>query len=98
MSCSFGCRKYRDRLGVLLVQLGTPDEPTPRALKEYLRVFLSDPRVIEANRFIWKLVLNTVILPTRPKESAEKYARIWGKDGSPLLRITERQTEKLRAR
>jgi ferrochelatase len=85
--------------GILLVQLGTPDEPTKPALKRYLRQFLSDPRVIEVPRLLWWLILNLFILPTRPKSSAEKYARIWDKEkGSPLMYWTKRQTELLQQR
>jgi ferrochelatase len=81
---------------VLLVQLGTPDAPTPAALKRYLRQFLSDPRVIEAPRWLWWLILNGRILLTRPRQSAVKYQRIWDpQTGSPLLHITRLQTEAL---
>jgi protoporphyrin/coproporphyrin ferrochelatase len=83
-------------VGVLVIQLGTPDAPTPKALRPYLRQFLSDPRVIEAPRLIWKLILETAILPTRPRQSAEKYRRIWHPEtGSPLLHYTRLQTEAL---
>jgi ferrochelatase len=83
--------------GILIIQLGTPDAPTPEALKPYLRQFLSDPRVIENQGLKWKLVLNGFILRTRPRESAAKYARIWDPaTGSPLLHYTKRQTELLR--
>ena len=83
-------------VGVLLVQLGTPDAPTPQALRPYLRQFLSDPRVIEAPRLVWWFVLNLRILPFRPAESAAKYQRIWDRDtGSPLLHWTRRQTDLL---
>ena len=72
--------------GLLLIQLGTPDAPTPEAVKPYLRQFLSDPRVIEDQGWKWKLILNGVILRKRPRESAAKYARIWdAKTGSPLM-------------
>src|SRR5687768_3131277 len=82
--------------GILLIQLGTPDAPTPEALKPYLRQFLSDPRVIEDQGWKWKLVLNGIILRKRPAESAAKYARIWDpKTGSPLLHFTRRQVELL---
>jgi ferrochelatase len=82
--------------GVLLVQLGTPDAPTPEALRPYLRQFLSDPRVIEVPRFKWWLILNLFILRTRPKQSAAKYRRIWDETtGSPLLHYTRLQTEAL---
>ena len=82
--------------GILLIQLGTPDAPTRPALKRYLRQFLSDPRVIDAPRWKWWPVLNLFILPTRPQQSATKYARIWDPvTGSPLLHYTRRQTELL---
>lgn len=81
---------------VLLIQLGTPDAPTAAALRPYLRQFLSDPRVIEFPRLPWWLLLNLVILPRRPAQSAAKYARIWdAATGSPLLHYTRRQTEEL---
>src|SRR5437879_4300039 len=80
--------------GVLLIQLGTPDAPTPPALKRYLRQFLGDPRVIEAPRWLWWCILNFLILPTRPARSAKKYQRIWdSQTGSPLLHYTRLQTE-----
>jgi ferrochelatase len=85
--------------GILLIQLGTPDAPTAAALKPYLRQFLSDPRVIENQGWKWKLILNAIILRSRPAESAAKYARIWdAKTGSPLLHYTVRQTELLQAK
>src|SRR5262249_9467992 len=81
---------------ILLVQLGTPDEPTPTALRPYLRQFLSDPRVIETPRWLWWFILHLFILPTRPKQSAAKYQRIWDPvTGSPLLHYTRLQTEAL---
>jgi ferrochelatase len=81
---------------VLLIQLGTPDAPTPAALRRYLRQFLSDPRVIEAPRLAWWFILNLFVLPIRPARSAAKYRRIWDeKEGSPLLYLTRRQTEAL---
>jgi ferrochelatase len=84
------------KTAVLLLQLGTPDAPTSPALKSYLRQFLGDPRVIEVPRWKWWFILNLFILPTRPKQSAAKYARIWDpKTGSPLLHITRCQTEAL---
>jgi ferrochelatase len=92
-----GLRPDGRRLGVLLIQLGTPDAPTGKALRPYLRQFLGDPRVIDiANSWKWKLILNLLILPTRPSKSAEKYARIWHPaTGSPLLHWTVQQVEKL---
>ena len=70
---------------MLLVNLGTPDAPTPGAVRRYLAEFLSDRRVVEIPRFRWQPILHGVILRTRPAQSAKKYAMIWGKDGSPLL-------------
>ncbi len=79
--------------GILLIQLGTPDAPTAPALKNYLRQFLSDRRVIEVPRLLWWLILNLQVLRTRPAESAAKYARVWSKEtGSPLMHYTKRQT------
>jgi ferrochelatase len=97
--CEFGCRGSKDRVGVLLAQLGTPQAPTPQALRPYLRQFLSDRRVIEVNRALWWVLLNGLILVTRPRRSAKLYKRIWGADGkSPLLTITEKQTQGMRER
>src|SRR5438270_1794935 len=84
------------KTGVLLMQLGTPDAATSSALRRYLRQFLGDPRVIEAPRLLWWLILNLFILPRRPKQSAAKYQRIWDpQTGSPLLHWTRRQAEAL---
>jgi protoporphyrin/coproporphyrin ferrochelatase len=83
--------------GILLIQLGTPDAPTPEALRTYLRQFLSDRRVIEAPRLVWWFILHLSILRKRPAESAAKYRRIWdAKTGSPLLHYTKRQMELLK--
>ena len=69
---------------VVFVQLGSPEEPTPKALRKYLREFLSDPRVIDINPWVWSIILNCFVLPFRPKKSAELYARIWdGRELSP---------------
>jgi ferrochelatase len=78
-----------ETLGVLLVNLGTPDEPTTAAVRRYLRQFLSDPRVVEIPRPIWFLILYGFILPFRPSKSAHAYQQIWTEDGSPLLTISE---------
>ena len=83
------------RTGVLLVNLGSPEAPTAAALRPYLKQFLSDPRVVEIPRPIWWLILNGIILNTRPKASAAKYATIWTDEGSPLKVHTERQTKLL---
>ncbi len=73
------------RTGVLLVNLGTPDEPTAPALRRYLRQFLGDPRVIEWPAWLWQPVLHGVILNVRPRKSARLYASVWTENGSPLL-------------
>ncbi|MGC2518566.1 MAG: ferrochelatase [Burkholderiales bacterium] len=84
------------KTAILLVNLGTPAAPTAPAVRRYLKQFLSDPRVIEIPRAIWWPILNGVILNTRPKKSAQKYACIWTRDGSPLRVHTERQARLLR--
>jgi ferrochelatase len=81
---------------VVLVNLGTPDEPTAPAVKRYLKEFLSDPRVVEIPKPIWWLILNGIILNIRPKKSAAKYASVWMPEGSPLRVHTERQTKLLK--
>jgi ferrochelatase len=81
--------------GVLLINLGTPEEPTAPAVRSYLREFLSDPRVVEIPRPIWWLILNLFVLPRRPKQSAARYAQIWTRDGSPLRVYTAAQTNLL---
>lgn len=86
------------RVGILLVQLGTPDEPTPPAVRSYLREFLSDPRVVEIPRPVWTLILNGIILNVRPRQSAQKYAKVWTPEGSPLKVYTERQAQLLQGR
>jgi ferrochelatase len=73
------------RIGVLLVNLGTPDEPTTAAVRRYLAEFLWDPRVIEMPRPLWWLILHGIILRTRPKRSAHAYQKIWTPAGSPLM-------------
>ena len=85
------------RTAVLLVNLGTPDAPTPAALRRYLAEFLWDRRVVEIPRPLWWLILNGVILRTRPAKSAAKYASIWTDQGSPLLLWSQRQAEHLQA-
>lgn len=85
----------QEKTGVLLINLGTPDAPTPSAVRPYLKEFLSDPRVIEIPRLVWWLILNGIILNVRPKKSAAKYASIWMAEGSPLKVHTERQAQQL---
>lgn len=83
------------RVGVLVVNLGTPDAPTPAALRRYLAEFLGDPRVVEIPRPLWWPVLHGVILRVRPARSAQKYASIWTPDGSPLAVWTAKQAKLL---
>jgi ferrochelatase len=82
-------------IGVLLVNLGTPDAPTPAALKRYLAGFLVDPRVIELPLPLRWLLLHGFILRTRPRRSAEAYAKVWMPEGSPLLVISRKQASAL---
>lgn len=84
------------RTGILYINLGTPDAPTASALRRYLKEFLWDPRVVEIPRPVWWLILNGIILNTRPRKSAEKYATVWTQDGSPLAVHTEKQAKLLR--
>jgi protoporphyrin/coproporphyrin ferrochelatase len=79
------------KTAVLLVNLGTPDAPTPSAVRRYLAEFLSDPRVVEIPKPIWWLILHGIILRVRPKKSAAKYASIWMEQGSPLRHYTQQQ-------
>ncbi len=83
------------RPGVLLANLGTPDAPTPVAVRRYLRQFLLDRRVVEAPRLTWWLLLNLVILPRRSSRSAALYGKIWTAEGSPLLVVSRRQASRL---
>ena len=87
------------KIGVLLVNLGTPDAADAPAVRRYLKEFLSDPRVIENQGRLWKLVLNGIILPIRPRRKARDYRKIWNdeKNESPLKTITRAQAEKLAA-
>lgn len=87
-----------ERLGVLLVNLGTPAAPTSRAVRRYLKQFLSDPRVIEYPRWLWWPILNGVILQVRPRRSAHAYRQIWTPQGSPLLVHTRALAEAIHAR
>lgn len=82
----------------MLVNLGTPEAPTPEALRRYLAEFLADPRVVEAPPLLWKPILHGIVLQARPRRSAQAYARIWTEEGSPLLAISRRQREALEAR
>ena len=89
--------KVERGIGVLLVNLGTPDAPDAAAVRRYLKQFLTDPRVIEKRGLLWKLILNGVILPIRSRRKARDYKRIWNneKNESPFKTITRSQAEKL---
>ena len=82
--------------GVLLVNLGTPEEPTPAAVRRYLREFLMDPRVVAIPQPFWWIILNLFVLPFRPAKTAHKYAAIWTPEGSPLRVYLTRQAQLLR--
>ncbi len=84
------------KTAILLVNLGTPEAPTAPAVRRYLRQFLSDPRVVEIPRLLWWPLLNGIVLRTRPRLSAQRYARVWSPDGSPLKVHTENQARLLR--
>lgn len=81
--------------GVLLVNLGTPDSPTAPDVKKFLKQFLSDPRVVDISPWIWKPILNGIILNTRPAKVAKLYESIWWDNGSPLMVISQQQRDKL---
>jgi ferrochelatase len=87
-----------ETIGVLLANLGTPDEPTPQALRRYLAEFLWDPRIVEMSRPLWWLALHGIILRVRPRRSAESYKKVWTEEGSPLLSISMRQAIALQDR
>ena len=82
---------------VVFVQLGSPEAPTPKALRKYLGEFLADPRVIDINPWVWKLILYCFVLPFRPRKSAALYARIWDGESFPLITNTAGFTEQVRA-
>ena len=96
-----GSSDYQHRslesVGVLVCNLGSPDAPTPSALRRYLGQFLWDPRVIEMSRPLWWLILHGIILRFRPKKSAALYQSVWTDDGSPLLSISKRQVAAIQA-
>lgn len=83
--------KPAPKIGVLIANLGTPDEPTAPALRRYLAQFLSDPRVVEIPRLLWLVILHGIILRVRPKKSAKLYQSVWTSEGSPLLAISRQQ-------
>lgn len=85
------------QVGVLLVNLGTPDAPEPRAVRRYLKQFLSDRRVVEIPQLLWQPILRGIILTTRPRKSAHAYAQVWTDAGSPLAAVTRAQAAALQA-
>lgn len=90
-------RRQGPHTAVLLVNLGTPAAPTADAVREYLAEFLSDPRVVELPRALWWLVLHGYVLRTRPRRSAEAYAKVWTHEGSPLAVLSARLAQALQA-
>lgn len=86
------------KIGVLLINLGTPDAPDPASVRRYLKQFLSDPRVVEIPQIIWQPILRGAVLTTRPKKSAHAYQQVWTEKGSPLLVITKAQSARLQER
>ena len=84
-----------EKVGVLLTNLGSPSEPTTTAVRDYLREFLSDPRVVEIPRVIWMLILHGIVLRFRPKKSAKLYQSVWTEQGAPLLVISRAQQQKV---
>jgi ferrochelatase len=83
------------KIGVLLINLGTPNAPEPGAVRLYLKEFLSDPRVVEIPQLVWQPILRGIILRRRPKQSAHAYKQVWTDEGSPLAAITARQARAL---
>ena len=83
------------KTAILLCNLGTPDAPTPAAVRRYLAEFLSDHRVVEIPRLVWWFILHGIILRFRPAKSAAKYASVWTPEGSPLKVWTEKQAKLL---
>ncbi|MGB1361103.1 MAG: ferrochelatase, partial [Alphaproteobacteria bacterium] len=92
--------KNQNKVGILIVNLGSPDEPTASSVRKYLRQFLSDRRVIQMNPVLWQIILNLFILPTRPKKVAKLYKSIWNNDKNeaPLKTETRKQAEKIQAK
>jgi len=84
-----------EKIGIILVNLGTPDAPSASAIRHYLKSFLSDPRVIETPRWIWWCILNLIILPLRPRKLVKTYQRIWNSGESPIRQISLQQVKKL---
>lgn len=87
--------RFNKKTGILVTNLGSPDAPTPKALRVYLAEFLSDPRIVEIPRLIWLMILHGIILRIRPKKSAKAYESIWTENGSPLIHISQQQADKI---
>ncbi|HEX2764167.1 MAG TPA: ferrochelatase [Allosphingosinicella sp.] len=83
------------KVGVLLINLGSPNAPEPGAVRLYLKEFLSDPRVVELPQLVWQPILRGIVLRTRPRKSARAYRQVWTDEGSPLAAITARQAKAL---
>lgn len=94
----YSSQTQKPRTGVLLTNLGSPDEPTTPALRRYLAQFLSDPRVVEIPRLVWLIILHGIILRVRPAKSAKLYQSIWTKQGAPLVVISRQQKDKIATR
>jgi len=92
---SVGNVSKKSKTGVLLTNLGSPEQPTTGAVRKYLRQFLSDPRVVEIPRLIWLIILHGIILRIRPKKSAKLYQSVWTEQGAPLIVISNAQKEKV---
>src|SRR5690606_38214699 len=90
--------EIRERLGILITNLGTPDGPDASAVRRFLAEFLGDPRVVEAPRLLWWLALHGVILRVRPRQSSHAYRQIWTPAGSPLLIHTQALADALQRR
>ena len=89
---------YQEKVGILITNLGTPDNPDSKSLRKYLKQFLSDKRVVDYNRLLWWLILNIIILNVRPKKSAKLYESIWTDKGSPLLVNMQSIVKKLQSK
>ena len=89
---------YQEKVGILITNLGTPDNPDAKSLRKYLKQFLSDKRVVDYNRLLWWLILNIIILNVRPRKSAKLYESIWTDKGSPLLVNMQSIVKKLQSK
>ena len=89
---------YQEKVGILITNLGTPDNPDSKSLRKYLKQFLSDKRVVDYNRLLWWLILNIIILNVRPRKSAKLYESIWTDKGSPLLVNMQSIVKKLQSK